>query len=177
MSIVSTSVVIASPQTYRCCSSAFTPGATPDDVFTITGSATKTIKVVRMGLASTQTTAGLNVWFIRKRSTANSGGTSTTPTIVASDSSMPADTAVVRQYTADPTLGTLVGDVFIGKIDSPGITTTGTGILGGLVVDFVGTSGSPIVLRGTGEVLSWNFNNAALPAGLSVTAWIEWLEE
>ena len=161
--------------TYTAASAAFTPGATPDDVFTITGSATKIIYVVRMGISCTQTTAGLNSWFIRKRSTANSGGTSAAVAAVSHDGSNAAASATVLQYTADPTLGTPIGDVWSGWINSPVVTTASIGEQG-VVVPFWVPQGEPIILRGTGSVLSWCFNNAALPAGLSLHCYVTWYE-
>jgi len=156
---------------YAAVSTAFTPGATPDDVFTITGSATKVVEVVKMGLTTVQTTAGVNAWFIRKRSTANSGGTSASAAAVPMDSKLPAATATALQYTADPTLGTSLGDVWSGHVDSPAVATAGIGGLIGVAVDFLALYGQPVRLRGITEVLAWNFNNAALPAGLSVLAY------
>src|SRR6266853_6038623 len=48
-------------------------GALATDILTITGSATKTIKITKIGVSGTQTTLGdVNLLFI-KRSTANSG--------------------------------------------------------------------------------------------------------
>jgi hypothetical protein len=56
--------------------------ATATDIFTIYGSATKTIKILRIGISATQTTGGaVNIQLI-KRSTANTGGTSASSTAV-----------------------------------------------------------------------------------------------
>lgn len=177
MAYEATPVLLKNLPVYRAASSAFGPGATPQDVFTITGSASKIIRVTRMGLSTIQNTAGVNTWFIRKRSTENSGGTSAAVTAVPSDSSMPAATATILQYTAQPTIGNLVGSVWGGRIDSPAAATTGTGIAGGIEVDFVLMHGSTITLRGTGEVLTWDFNDAALPTGMTCCCWVEWQEE
>ena len=61
------------------------PASSATDVFTITGSATKTVRVTRIEITATTTAAtpaALDVLLL-KRSTANSGGTSTgRPTIV-----------------------------------------------------------------------------------------------
>lgn len=158
-------------------STGFTPGATPDDVFTITGSATKEVKVLAMGISTIQTTAGVNKWYIRKRSAANSAGTSASVTAVPIDSRIPAATATVLQYTADPTLGTAVGDVWGGHINSPAAATAGIGGLVGTHIDFISRLGQAISLRGIAEVLAWNFNNVALPAGLSVLAYVVFAED
>lgn len=157
---------------FLAASAPFTPGTTPQDVFTISGSATRTVQVVRAGIMTTQTTAGLNVWDLLKRSTANSGGTSSTLTAVPADSAFPAATAVVRQYTANPTAGTLVGRVWGGKVAAP-VPASAVGDAEKIIdVNRI----SSLALRGTGEVLAWNFGGAALPTGLSVQAWVVWTE-
>lgn len=162
--------------TYRAASSAFTPGTTPQDVFSLTGSATANVYVTKMGLSTTQSTSGVNAWFVAKRSTANAGGTHAEPAVVPVQSGSPAATAVVSQYTANPTAGTLVGNVWNGWLDAPVVTTTGMGGLQGLELNFMSMYGQPIALLSAAEVLAWNFNGAALPSGLSVLAWIEWFE-
>lgn len=163
--------------TYSAASAAFTPDATPADVCTITGSATKTVMVTKFCLSSIQTTAGVNSWFIKKRSTANSGGTSTDLAEVPHDSNNAAGSATTLNYTVDPTSGTEVGNIWTGKINSPAPGTAGIGGDIGTCVDFSALYGQPVVLRGTGQVLSWNFNLAALPAGLSVHCAMTWTEE
>ncbi len=162
--------------TYRAVSTAFTPGATPVDVFTLTGSATTNCYVTRMGISTTQSTDGTNAFFIAKRSTANTGGTSANPAIVPLDSQNPAATAVATQYTANPTAGVLVGYVWGGWVFSPLVTTAAAGT--SLVeVDFMDMFGQPLTLLSASEVVGWNFKGAALPGGLSVIAYVEWYEQ
>lgn len=161
---------------YLAYSAAFTPGATPQDVFTITGSA-KLVKVLRMFISTVQTTSGVNAWAIVKRSTANSGGTSASVTSIRSDQNDPAATATVLQYTANPTAGALIGGAWSGFVNSPAPATAGVGGLIGSFVDFPDSLGKPITLRSTSDVLTWNFGAAALPAGLSVRAGVIWTEE
>ena len=161
---------------YSCAPTPVTPPATPTDVFTIYGSATKTVRITHVTLNSTQTANGINDWFVIKRSTANTGGTSTTITPVPNDSLFPAATAVVRRYTANPTaLGTAVGNVAIVNIISPPVApgTSGTSYVP-YIFDF---TNNPIVLRGVAEGLAINFNGAALPGGLSVNCSITFTEE
>ena len=158
---------------FSAASDAFTPGATPQDIFTITGSATKVIEVLRMAISSIQTTAGTNSWFIAKRSTANSGGTSASVTAVPHDSNDAAATATVLQYTANPTAGSLVGNIWSGKQHSPSATTIGLPVM---LVDFTLLYGKPIILTGITDVLGWNFAGAALPTGLSCHCVVTWIE-
>jgi hypothetical protein len=164
--------------TYRAASAAFTPGALPEDVFTISGNATTNVYVLQMGLSTTQTTAGTNPWFIKKRSTANTGGVAVTETAVPVQSGNPAATTTVQHYTTTPTgVGTIVGSIWNGWLDSAKIDTAGVTGLEGVVVNFESMLGQPIALLSTAEVLSWSFNAGTLPSGLSVLAWVLWAEQ
>jgi hypothetical protein len=151
------------------------PAATPTDIVTLYGSATKVVRILRIVLNSTQTTLGINDWFIIKRSTVNTGGASTAVTPVPHDSNFPASTATNLRYTANPTaLGTLVGNAAIVNIVSPPSApgTSGTAYVP-YVFDF---TNDPIVLRGVAQGVAINFNGAALPAGLSVNYHIVYRE-
>ena len=161
--------------TYAASSAAFTPGATPQDVFTITGSSSSIIYVLKMGISTTQSTAGVNAWYLAKRSTANTGGTSSNLAEINFNSGNSAPTSIVLSYTANPTAGTLVGNVWSGHINSPAPATAGIGSVG-LQLNFESLLGNPIVLVDQNQVLAWNFNGAALPTGLSVLAWVIWAE-
>jgi len=164
--------------TFMASSSAFTPGATPQDVFAITGNATTNVYVLKMGISTNQTTAGSNVWNIAKRSAANTGGTHAAPTAVPFNSNMAAASATLLQYTANPTAGTLIGNMWSGFVNAPAPATAGIGGYTGTEIDFLAndTYGGPVALLTAAEVLSWNFGGAALPTGLSVLAWVMWAE-
>lgn len=171
---VSTQDISVTKTTYSAVVNALTPPATPTDMVTITGSATKTIRIRRVELSTTQTTAGINTFFLVKRSTANSAGTSSSATAVPHDSNNAAATATVLSYTANPTLGTAVGNVRGTKLLTPAATSLAQAPY---EWDFDGPLGQSIVLSGTSQVLALNFNGAALPAGLSVNCTITWTEE
>lgn len=158
---------------YGAATASFTPGATPQDVFTITGSATKTVRVMSIGLSSVQTTAGMNAWQLLKRSAANSGGTSALVTGVPMDDSYPAATATVRQYTANPTPGASIGPLWSGRIVSPAPASATLDQVEKIIGDL---RSAMVLLSGITDVLAWNFNGAALPTGLSVQAWVWWTE-
>jgi len=162
--------------TYMAASAAFTPGAATEDAFTITGSATTNVYVLKMGLSTTQGTAGVNPWFIKKRSTANSGGTAANIVEVPLQSGNSAATATVLSYTVTATgVGTVIAPLWSGWVDSPKVDTTGTGNCG-IIVDFETMLGQPVALLSTSEVLSWSFNAGTVPASLSVLAWVLWCE-
>lgn len=162
---------------YLAYSTPFTPGATPQDIFTLTGSATKIVRVLRMFLATLQTNAGVSGWSILKRSTANAGGTSAAVVSIRSDQNDSAATATALQYTANPTAGNLIGKAWSGFINAPKDNTAGIGGNIGVFVDFPDSLGKPITLRSISDVLAWNFEGATLPAGLIVRAGVLWTEE
>ena len=163
--------------TYRAASVpglALAGGAT--DFFTITGSATKTVRITAFAMLCTQNTAATNDIVFLKRSTADTGGTSTTRTAVPLDSTNPAATATVRTYTANPTTGTLVGNLMTTQIL---FSVPGGGASSQPVQPptwHFGDTGQAIVLRGTGEVFAVNFNGQTA-FGNSCDMWAEWTEE
>lgn len=164
------------PSTYSSSFRSITPAATATDIFTITGSATKTIRVIRMNFSAIQTTAASQELLLIYRTTANTGGTSTTGTNVPWDPNNAAGTATVRSYTANPTaLGTSAGNLQIIKYF---INEGGSGSPEDYTIDFTHNGVEPgIVLRGTGDTLALNWNGAAVPAGLNVDFFVVWNEE
>jgi hypothetical protein len=142
--------------------------ASATDIFTITGSATKVVRVHNLYLTGTLASAAVRDVLLVKRSTANSGGTATTQTAISLDSNSAAASAVVRAYTANPTLGTPVGTVRVRRVGVP--TSTASNID---VANFEFTV--PLVLRGTSQVLAINLNGVA--ASVVWSAFIEWSED
>jgi hypothetical protein len=164
--------------TYCATASAWAIPATPTDMFTITGSASKTIRVLSLWMSPTQTTAAIGVFQVVKRSTADTSGASVASTIVPLDSTFAAATAVSKHWTANPTLGTGVGNVVIIRAPIPAPATFATSPGWPLFIDFTQGGLLPgVVLRGAAQELSLNFNGVALPAGLSITATWCWIEE
>lgn len=152
------------------------------DIFTITGSSTKTIRVTRIELFATTTSAtpaALDVLLL-KRSTANTAGTSTgSPAAIPHDSTSAAASATVLAYTANPTTGTLVGNIRAAKYMMALATQTATDfpMPQVLVWDFGARPSQGIVVRGTSEVLAINLNAATPTATASFNISIEWTEE
>lgn len=149
-----------------------TPATLATDIFTITGSATKTVRVTELSLQCTQTVAGLVAVQLVKRSTADTGGASTAPTAVAKDSVSAAATATVLAYTANPTTGALVGVVRATRSSWLAPATAANAP----VTPFTFYGGIPIVLRGTGQVLAVNLNGVTVTGGLCAL-WATWTEE
>lgn len=172
-SAVPTSLSANATATYSAAITGLAPAASATDLFTITGSGTKTVKVLRVQVSGTATAAGAYDFQLIKRSTANSGGTSTSPAAVPHDTNDAAATATINAYTANPTLGTTVGTVRSIK----GTVTTAAGAISNVPseVDFNTRGGEPWTLRGTSQVLALNLNAATMTGG-SVNIDIEWIE-
>jgi hypothetical protein len=169
-------VVIAVPTdgtktTYSAATNGLAPALTPTDVFTITGSATKTIRVTKITFSAVKTAASTIDVLLLKRSTANNGGVSAAVTATSFDSSNAAATATVLAYTTNPTTGTLVGNVRNRKCLVPTSGNTGDYIS----YEF-GQLGQAVVLRGINQVLSINLNGVTMTGGLCNFA-VEWTEE
>lgn len=143
------------------------------DFFTITGSATKTIRITQLTISATGSAGANQNLILVKRSTANTGGTSTTPTAVPHDSNSAAGTATVRAYTTNPTaLGTLVGTVRSQKLFTSGVSTAAAEPI---TWDFGTRNTQSIYLRGTSQVLALNLSGVTVTSPL-FNIFIEWTE-
>jgi hypothetical protein len=166
-------------ETYGATSLNLTVPASATDIFTITGSGSKTVYIHKITVTGNKTAHSQELVTLLKRSTANSGGTSTTRTAVSYDSDSAAATATVRAYTANPTLGTLIGEIFSRRVSFPVQTPTNAQGNGGTVVPWIweySQIGQPITLRGATQVLSVNLNGVTLTGGILQCS-IEWSEE
>ena len=163
-----------SKATFRYFSAGNTPAATPTDIFTLTGSGTKTVRIKKIVLSGLATTAGQMVWNLIRRSAVNTGGTSTAPTAMKHDTSDGAATAVMALYTVNPAgLGTAVGTVRGGRL----FHALATAQNDRLVFDFSTNQDKALILRGVTDILAINGGGAALPAGATLDIEIEFEED
>lgn len=145
--------------------------ASATDIAILPGNATTTVYVTKVIITGVQTTAGLADIQLVKRSTANSGGTSTAMTSVPHDSTDAAASSAPLAYTANPTPGTAVGSVRRGYQPIAGATS----VVNPLVVYDFGDKGRPIILRGTAQGLAVNLNGVTLTGGTFDIVY-EWFE-
>lgn len=96
-----------------------------------------------------------------KASTRSTGGTSTTPTPTALDSTQAVSQATVKLFTAVPTAGTAIGDLFDLAMATGDVVWQ----------EFGNNNTKPLVLRGSGDALAVNVSAAATIAG-----YIRWVE-
>jgi hypothetical protein len=165
---------LSNTSTYGASTPVFTPAATPTDVVTLIGSASKTIKVLKVSLSNVQTATGSNKWTLIKYTTPSTGGTTTAMSAAKMDSTSAAASASCVRYTANPA-GIGTGTAFYNAyILAP---ATASAAQTDYVLYDASTRGQPLTLRGTSETMSLNFAGAAVPAGYSMTVNVIWTEE
>lgn len=140
-------------QTYSASTLNLVVASTPTDILTVKGSATKIIKIYSIEInAIKNTNSSIDILFLL-RSTANSGGTSSTINPAKLDSLNNAATTEIRVYTANPTLGTLTSRIKAIKywIDS-GASSVALNSENEYIFE------QPITLRGLNEYFCINLN-------------------
>ena len=158
-------------RTYSCSSGAIAVALTATDIFTITGNATTTVFVTKVTVGGTQTTGGMALVKLIKRSTANSAGTSTAGVNVPHDSSDAAASATTLVYTANPTTGSVVGTIRSQSV----AFSAAAGTTNNVQTFELGDKGRPVTLRGTAQVLAVNLNGVTVTGG-SLNIDIEWVK-
>lgn len=163
-------------QAYSAAVSQLAPAySTATDIFTISGSATKLVRVNYLSITTGVITAAANVVFtLNRRSAANVGGGPTALTAVKYDTSAPAATAVVNTYPiAKPvTLGTLLGALRSSTL----FIQQGAGVLASYDQSYHAGFMSPgILLKGTSDILTVTLPSSD-PAGAKFDISVEWTE-
>lgn len=184
MSMVSTDSTRA---TYRA-SASFTPQATAAvTMITVTGSATKTVRIKRIQVSGASTALSVApILTLQRTSALGAGGTVVAPTVAQPDrgsaASYAAATAVVNHWTTTlKAAGTPVGGalttqrLFTDTVTTPTVATRPATVLfpeGGSPI------GSAIVLRGATDFLEvQNINAGNLAAGTVLEYMVEWEED
>ena len=147
------------------------PAASTTDAFTKAGSASKTVYIQRVELFYSDSTYNAPAeCHLIKRSTLDSGGTSTDATAVPMDSGFASSSSTAMKcFTANPSsLGTEVGKIkttWIWNDPGPAGTQFNTTVsidsaLSRVLFDAT-TDNGPIVLRGTSQNIAVNFGGAS----------------
>jgi len=160
--------------TYAYVATDVTPVATATDVLTLTGVTGKIIRLSKVTVAGTATAASIYDCYLVKRTTLNTGGTSTNPVATKCDSIDPTASGILSLYTANPTLGT--GTNF--DADKLYLPAGATPASAGTHREWIfGVDGSKEPVIRAGETWAFNFAGAAVPAGCSLYLSFEWTEE
>jgi len=150
--------------TYYSGSLTITAATAATDIWTIAGSATKTVRVLKIELTGTQTTAGQVTVILQKRLSANTGGTTTTYLGNPMDTNNPPCTVTLTQYSANPaSLGASGGAIRTGQFFFPGAATATPGQY--IQWQFGNTSDQAAVLRGTSQLIAVNLNAVTVAGG------------
>lgn len=159
--------------TYSASISNLTVAASATNIVTIQGSASKVVRIVRVLLSGIQTASGNMTVLLRKQSTADTGGTSSAMTAIPHDSSSAAATASAVSYTANPTMGSLVGVPVSKRVSFPAAAAAFDPAGDLYRADLPAQA---IVLRGVAQGLAVGFNGVTLTGG-SVNVSLTWTEE
>jgi FtsH-binding integral membrane protein len=166
--------------TYGAISIGLVPAASATDIFCISGSATKTIKVNRISLSGTAGTAVTTPVVLLRRTSLDTGGTPATGTALpvagAFDSSNPTASAVLTAYTANPTIVDSSPTYLAAPAVSFGVTTTVSDPDELLFGTAVGFYNQPIILRGAAQQVCLNLNAVSISSGVLAIS-IQWTEE
>ena len=174
--------------TYRA-SANFTPTATGAvTIISITGSATKTVRIKRIFLGGVSTAVSISTFMLQRVTALGAGGTTVTPTVALLDrgasQAYAAATAVVSHYTTTlKATGTTLqgGPITTRQIGTNVVTTPATAWIEAYAPLFPeggAPIGSAIVLRGTSEILEvQNVTPANLGAGTVLAYVVEWEED
>ena len=163
--------------TYTYAITATAPYATPTDWIVIRGSATKTVKIMRVEISGAATAATEVIFTLNKHTVANTVGTSTTPTPMQHDSSDPAATAVTLLYSVAPTINgsaTIWKNVRLDLAVAPAASTVAPDRY---VYDYAAQPYEPLTLRGVAQEFAINFAGAAVPSGGVYDVAVIWTEE
>lgn len=175
-------------QTYRT-AALFTPFATsPVTYFSIIGSATKTVRIKRIGVwivATANASIGLSIG----RGTAlGTGGTAVTPTVGKLDTGSAAATAVVKHYTTaaqSAATGSTAGFLSVANVTGNLVAET-VQIMApaslSILFPEAGVGGQSIVVRGTGDIIEvqallGQSGGANGPPAMQMGYVVEWLED
>lgn len=162
---------------YYSAAARFQLSATPTDFFTITGSSERVVYVRKFVFATSFAAPGQARIVVIRRTTANTGGTSTAQAGVLhaypGGLSVPQSAvAVVRAYTVEPAALGAVTEPLGGTLRAmtKNIDVAGPGSPPEWEFDF---SAEPIVLRSPSDVLALN---AVAAASAFFEGWVEWQE-
>ncbi len=148
----------------------------PTCIVSISGFASKVIELVKVeAYITSSTTAGQIDVSLVKGSALNTGGASTLVSGTSYDSSDALPTAVVRSYTTNPTLGTVVGSIAVSN------TAIGLGSATPPIPFkevFIGRDGiKRPTIRGVNEVIYISLNGGAILGTRLVDVYLVWTEK
>lgn len=168
--------------TYRA-GALFTPTATGAvTLFTIKGSATKTVRITRIGVSYVATDEAGSIMSVQRTSALGAGGTEVSPTVAELDTGTAAATAVVSHWTSTlKAAGTGVGGpLSVQMVNGQLVALTALVAPCQMAMLFPegGSGGQSIVLRGTSDFIEvQNLLPTNLSAATQLGYFVEWRED
>lgn len=170
--------------TYRAVSIGLAPASSATDIFCISGSATKMVKVTGLNIYGTAGTLVTVPAVILRRAVVDTGGTAASTianpanTIGKSDNNNPTATATLIAYTANPTIVDASPTYVAAANATFTVTSAGTSAVN---TQFTFGANLPqftqqLVLRGIAEQVCLNLQAATISSGL-LNITISWTEE
>lgn len=153
---------------------AFTPQATPQDFFTLTGNGLVVAALRRVEVWIAATAAAAMELQLVFNSAPNTGGTAAVPVAVPCDPSNVAASCALAAYSVAPTAGTTVGILAAGRAAGP--ILAGAGAQAPLTWTFSDVNDRPPILRTANQQIALNGNGAALPSGIKFSIRFTWTE-
>lgn len=157
------------------------PGyATPQDLLTLSNpvGSGKIMRITSWTMRMSSTSGTFSTLYWIRRSTLNSGGTSSTPTIYKANSTRGTPVGVVRLYTVLPTLGT-ADATFTTQFTTTVVTTAAPALVSLFTPLPTGatTTANEFPSLNPGELWAANWNGAAIPAGFAFGWYMSWTED
>lgn len=160
---------------YNWTTTNFSPASPTTDFLTLTGSATKIVRLKQLILSGTATSASNVLVFVVRRSGTHSGGTASIQTAQPRDLRSPPATAVLRLYTANPaSLATKIGDLDAQRLN---LAPAANGSIDRAMFQYTWLNDQAPTLRGVNDMFALNLANAALPAGGAYDISMTWTED
>ncbi len=176
--VVANSPIDGYKATYSAAVNGLVPPASCTDLFVLTGSATKTVRVTRIEISGIATTILDTTVRLMLRLTADSGGTAAALAAYAHDQGNAAATATIATYAGglptvnDGTNRVVRASKLLFNLAAP----TAGSESGRLMWDFGDRPGQAMVLRGITQQLAVNLNGVSVSGG-SMDISIEFTEE
>lgn len=161
---------------YSCGTTELTAAASCTDIAVLTGSATKTLRVLKVGVGIVFDTAAIDLpIYLKKHTVANTGGTAVDPlpTITQYDSLDAEPTGVVTAYTANPTIdasATIIGSAYFSN-SAEGVETNNY-----FEWDFSAPHLKPLILRGVAQEVAVNCGGVD-PGTANIIVTFTWIED
>jgi hypothetical protein len=152
----------------------YTPQATPQDFFTLTGNALVVAKLRKVEVWIGATAAAAMELQLVYNTAPDTGGTAATPVAVPIDPNNPVPLCVLQAYSVAPTPGTTLGPIAVGRVAGP--ILAGAGAQEPITWLFGDANDMCPTLRTANQQIALNGNGAALPSGIKFSIRFTWTE-